>query len=149
MTGDPRLTKLGITLPAPPRPLGEYVAVKQIGRLAFLSGMLPLVEGRPAYTGAVSKEQAREAAKLATMNALAVLQAHLGTLGRVSQVVRAAVYIACPPDFQDHAFVADGCSALLNQAFPDTGRHARLAFGVTSLPMNVPVELELIFEISE
>lgn len=146
MTSDQRLSELGITLPAPPRPLGEYVAVKQIGHLVFLSGMLPLVEGKPAYTGAGSKEQARKAAKLATINALAVLQAHLGTLDRVRQVARVAVYIACPPNFQDHAFVADGCSALLNQVFPDTGRHARLAFGVASLPMNVPVELELIFE---
>ena len=102
------LAALGITLPEPPRPLGEYVAIKQIGRLVFMSGMLPLQNGKPSYTGALSREQAHEAARLATINALAVLKAHLGTLDRVRQVVRVAAYIACPPEFQDHAFVADG-----------------------------------------
>jgi enamine deaminase RidA (YjgF/YER057c/UK114 family) len=129
-------------------PLGQYVASKQAGGLLFLSGMLPLVNGQPAFTGRVPKEEAREAARLATLNALAVVQQRLGSLDRVRGVVRVAVYIAADPDFTEHAYVADGSSTLLNAVFPESNRHARLVFGVSSLPMGMPVELELIFEIA-
>ena len=120
---------------------------KQAGSLVFLSGMLPLVNGKPMFTGRVAKEQAREAAKMAALNALAVLKKRMGSLASVRGVVRVAAYIAADPDFTEHAFVADGCSELLNRVFPNSGKHARLAFGVSSLPMGMPVELELIFEV--
>jgi enamine deaminase RidA (YjgF/YER057c/UK114 family) len=149
MTADQRLEQLGIELPVAPSPLGEYVALKQSGPLVFLSGMLPLVDGKPMFTGRVPKERAREAARAATLNALAVLRRHLGGLDKLRGVVRIAVYIAARPDFKEHAFIADGCSELLNQVFPDSGKHARLAFGVTSLPLGMPVELELILEIGD
>src|SRR5262245_51746593 len=147
MTTDHRLEQLGIELPVAPSPLGEYVAGKQVGALVFLSGMLPLVDGKPMFTGRVAKEQAREAAKVSALNALAVLRQKRGSLDNVRGVVRVAAYSAADPEFREHAFVADGCSELLNRVFPGSGKHARLAFGVSSLPMGVPVELELIFEI--
>jgi enamine deaminase RidA (YjgF/YER057c/UK114 family) len=147
VTAEQRLQQLGLELPAAPLPLGEYVASKQTGPLVFLSGMLPLVSGKPMFTGRVAKEEAREAARISALNALAVLKQRIGSLDHVRGVVRVAAYIAADPDFTEHAFIADGCSTLLNHVFPASGKHARLAFGVSSLPMGMPVELELIFEV--
>jgi enamine deaminase RidA (YjgF/YER057c/UK114 family) len=98
-------------------------------------------------TGRVTKELAREAARVATLNALAVLKDRLGGFERVRGVVRLTVYVSGAADFTEHAFVADGSSALLNRVFPATDKHARLAVGVSSLPLDMPVELELIFEV--
>ena len=134
-------------LPTPPAPLGEYAASRQAGPLLFLSGMLPIVDGKPMVTGRVTKELAREAARVATLNALAVLKDRLGGFERVRGVVRLTVYVSAAADFTEHAFVADGSSALLNRVFPATDKHARLAVGVSSLPLDMPVELELIFEV--
>lgn len=136
-----------IPLPVAPSPLGAYGASSQAGSLVFLSGMLPLVDGRPLATGRVTKEVAREAARIATLNALAVLKDRVGSFENVLGVVRATVYVAADADFAEHAFVADGASTLLNGTFPATARHARLAVGVSSLPMGMPVELELIVEV--
>ena len=147
MTPEQRLQQLGIALPIAPSPLGEHVASRQTGPFVFLSGMLPLVDGNPIATGRVGKEQAREAARVCALNALAVLKQRIGSLGRVRGVVRVAAYIAAEPDFTEHTFVADGCSELLNRVFPASGKHAQLVFGVSSLPMGVPVELEVIFEV--
>jgi enamine deaminase RidA (YjgF/YER057c/UK114 family) len=149
MTAEERLQKAGAALPPPPSPLGQYASIKQAGSLLFLSGMLPLVDGKPLFTGHLSKETGREAARLATLNGLSLIKQYLGDLGRVKQVVRAAIYIASDPDFLDHAEAADGCSELLNLAFPDSGKHARLAFGVSSLPKGSSVELELIVEVRD
>jgi enamine deaminase RidA (YjgF/YER057c/UK114 family) len=147
MVPDRRLQRLGIDLPAAPAPLGAYGASRQAGSLIFLSGMLPLVDGAPLATGRVTREVAREAARVATLNALAVLQARVGSLDHVRGVVRATVYVSADAGFTEHAFVADGASTLLNRVFPASDRHARLAVGVSSLPMGVPVELELIVEV--
>lgn len=148
MASDRRLPLVDIELPAAPAPLGEYAASRQAGSLVFLSGMLPLVDGSPLATGPVTKEVAREAAHVAALNALAVLKDRLGGFERVRGVVRATVYVSAAADFTEHAFVADGASTLLNRVFPAAGRHARLAIGVSSLPMGMPVELELIVEVS-
>lgn len=149
MMAEDILREEGVNLPPPPTPLGEYAALKQAGALVFLSGMLPLVDGKPAFEGPVSKEEAREAARIATVNAISVLRQHLGCLDRVRQVVRVSVYIASNPEFQEHAYVADGASQLLNRVFPQSDRHARLVFGVASLPIGSPLELEMILEIAE
>ena len=147
MAADPRLPRLEIELPVAPSPLGAYAASRQAGSLVFLSGMLPLVDGEPLATGRVTKELAREAARVATLNALAVLKDRVGSFENVLGVVRATVYVSADADFAEHAFVADGASTLLNRVFPATDRHARLAVGVSSLPMGMPVELELIVEV--
>jgi enamine deaminase RidA (YjgF/YER057c/UK114 family) len=135
-----------LILPPAPEPLGQYVAISEVNGLVFLSGMLPLQDGKVIYTGQPDKETGRDAAYLATLNGLAVLQKYYGGLSKVKRVVQAAVYVAAGPDFEDHAFVADGCSELLNQVFSE--KHSRLAFGVSSLPNNAAVELALIFELN-
>ena len=137
-----------IVLPQAPVPLGLYTALSEANGLVFLSGMLPLRDGEMLFTGkVVDKNQGREAAQLAGLNALAILKKHYGTLTRISRAVQTSVYIASDADFEDHAYVADGCSQLLNQVF--TEKHSRLVFGVNSLPRNAMVELGLIFEINE
>jgi enamine deaminase RidA (YjgF/YER057c/UK114 family) len=137
-----------IQLPDAPEPLGKYVPVSEANGLVFMSGMLPVRKGEMAYTGKViDKAAGREAARLAAMNALAVLKKHYGTLTRLKRTVQVAVYIAADTDFEDHAFVADGCSEFLGRVFSEG--HSRLVFGVNSLPKNAMVELGLIFEIKE
>jgi enamine deaminase RidA (YjgF/YER057c/UK114 family) len=143
------LTNLEMVLPPAPKPLGQYAALSEANGFAFLSGMLPVRDGTPAFTGFGDKHQSREAARLAALNALAVLRAHFGTLDKIERVVRVGVFIAAAPDFSDHAFVADGCSEIFNLVFPKSEKHARLAFGVSSLPLNASVELELIFQLAE
>jgi enamine deaminase RidA (YjgF/YER057c/UK114 family) len=147
MTPEQRLQQLAIELPAPPSEMGAYAASRQAGALLFLSGVLPLVDGKAPFIGRLAKEQAREAARRAALNALALVKQRIGSLAHVKGVVRVAAYIASEVDCTEHAFVADGCSELLNQVFPASGKHARLVLGVPSLPMGMPVALELIFEL--
>lgn len=148
MKGEVNLNNYEIVLPPPPKALGQYATVVEANGFVFLSGMLPIREGEPVFTGFSNKQNGREAARLAALNALSVLQEHFGTLKKIKRVVRVSIFITAAPDFQDHAFVADGCSEILNQAFPNVGKHARLAISVSSLPMNASVELELIFQLS-
>jgi enamine deaminase RidA (YjgF/YER057c/UK114 family) len=151
MSLETRLEELGIVLPAPPRPLGAYVPAVVTGPLLFLSGMLPIKDGRPAMTGRMGVdltiEQGRHAARLAALNGLAVARESLGSLDRIHRAVRLVTHIRCAPDFADLAAVADGASELLALLFGSGGGHARLAVGAVSLPALVPVELELVFEI--
>ena len=151
MTVMRQLQELQLVLPEPPNPLGTYVpAVVAIGML-FLSGMLPVKDGRPVWTGRVgielSLDGGRQAARLAAPNGLAVAQAKLGSLDRIKRVARLTVHTAGAPDFSDHAAVADGASTLLASVFNETDGHARLAIGACSLPAKMPVELEMIFEL--
>lgn len=151
MTLETRLEELGIALPVPPRPLGAYVPAVVTGRLLFLSGMLPIKDGRPAMTGRMgvnlTVEEGRHAARLAALNGLAVARETLGSLHRIRRAVRLVTHIACTPDFANHAAVADGASELLASLFGTDSGHARLAVGAVSLPALAPVELELVFEI--
>jgi enamine deaminase RidA (YjgF/YER057c/UK114 family) len=147
-----RLAELGIELPAPPEPFGSYAEAVQTGNLLFLSGMLP-TEGRQAKVigrvGAeVDLETARTAAQLAARNALAVARAHLGSLERVSRIVRLGVSVATSGDVRDQPKIADAASDLLQDVFGRDQRPCRLVYGVASLPLGVPVELELILEVS-
>ncbi len=151
MTVMRRLRKQQLILPEPPKPLGTYVPAVVAGGMLFLSGMLPVKDGRPAWTGRVGTElsldEGRQATRLAALNGLAVVQAELGSLDRIKRVVRLTVHIAGAPDFSDHAAVADGASTLLASVFNGTEGHARLAIGALSLPGKMPVELEIIFEL--
>ncbi len=146
-----RLQELQLVLPDPPKPLGTYVPAVVAGGMLFLSGMLPVKDGQPAWTGRVGTElsidEGRQAARLAALNGLAVAQATLGSLDCVKRVVRVTVHIAGASDFSDHATVADGASTLLASVFNETDGHARLAVGASSLPAKMPVELEMIFEL--
>lgn len=151
MTPEEKLKALGIELPEAPKPLGSYAAFARTGNLVYLSGMLPLVEGRLAATGrvgeSVSPEQAVECARLAALNALAVLKSAAASLDKVKRCVKITGFIASADDFTGQPRVMNGASDLIFEVFGETGRHARAAVGVNVLPMNSPVEIEFIFEV--
>lgn len=147
-----RLDRLGVVLPLPPKPLGAYVESSQIGSLLFLSGMLPVVNGKLLLSGRLgenlSVKQGREAARVGALNALAVAKQHLGDLDRLKQPIKLAVVIATTEQFTEHAQVADGASELLAEIFgPETG-HTRLTYGVQSLPAGAPLIVDVTFELS-
>ena len=152
MTPEEKLATLGITLPEAPKPLGSYVPCVQTGNLLFLSGMLPLKEGKLARTGrvgeAVMLQEAQEDAKQAVINALTVLKAQLGSLDRVRRCVKLNGYVASAPGFTDQPKVLNSASDFLFEVFGDAGRHARAAIGVSVLPLNSPVEIDFIFEVT-
>ena len=147
-----RLQQLGVALPRPPEPFGIYAEAVRTGNLLFLTGMLP-TEGRSAkLAGRIGAELDVEAGyracRLAALNALAVAQQHLGSLDRITRVVRLGVMVATGEGPQDQPRVADGASKLLQDVFGKDSNPCRLVYGVKSLPLGVPVELELIFEVA-
>lgn len=148
-----RLKELGIELAAAPAPLGSYVPCVQAGNLLFLSGMLPLREGKLARTGRVgeslSLNEAQEDARQAAINALSILKAHLGSINRVVRCIKLVGYIASAHDFTQQPAVLNAASDLLRDIFGENGRHARAAVGVSVLPLNSPVEIEFIFEVAD
>jgi enamine deaminase RidA (YjgF/YER057c/UK114 family) len=152
-SAEQRLKELGLKLPAPPEPFGTYVEAVQTGRLLFLTGMLP-TEGRSAkFIGRVGAEldveAGRRAAHLAALNGLAVAREHLGSLDKVTRIVRLGVSVATSGDVREHPKVADGASELLQDVFGKDKNPSRLVFGVASLPLGVPVALEMIFEVAD
>jgi enamine deaminase RidA (YjgF/YER057c/UK114 family) len=146
-----RLDKLGIVLPAPPTPLGSYAESSDAGDLLFLSGMLPVVNGKLAIAGRlganVSIEQGQDAARIASLNALAVAREHLGDLDRLKKLVKLTVLIATTEPFAEHAPVADGASDLFVQIFGPQPGHVRLVYGVQSLPIGAPLIVDVLFQI--
>ena len=147
-----RLKELSINLPAPPEPFGAYAEVVRTGNLLFLSGMLP-TEGHGAKiigrVGAeLDVEAGRQAARLAALNVLAVARQHLGSLDRVTRIVRLGVSVATWGDVRDQPKVADGASELLQDVFGKGKNPCRLVYGVASLPLGTPVELEVVFEVA-
>jgi enamine deaminase RidA (YjgF/YER057c/UK114 family) len=146
------LTETRITLPAPPQPFGIYMEAVQTGNLLFLSGMLP-TEGRSAtFVGRLGAEldieTGRKAARLAALNGLALARQHLGSLDRVTRVVRLGVSVVTSGDVRDQPKVADGASELIQDVFGKDRNPCRLVTGVASLPLGVPVALEIVFEVS-
>jgi enamine deaminase RidA (YjgF/YER057c/UK114 family) len=143
---------LGILLPEPPAPFGAYVEAVQTGNLLFLTGMMPTTGHSAVITGRLGEKidsaTGRKAARVAAYNALAVAKQHLGTLERVTRIVRLGVYIAATPDFIDQPAVADGASEVFLEVFGPERASARMVFGVASLPLGVPIELEVILEVS-
>src|ERR1700746_534761 len=147
-----RLKDLGIELPAPPEPFGTYVEAVQTGNLLFLTGMLP-TEGRTAkFVGRIGAEldveAGRKAAYLAALNVLAVARKHLGSLDKVSRIVRLGVSVATSGDVRDQPKVADAASDLLQDVFGKDKNPCRLVYGVASLPLRTPGELDIIFEVA-
>jgi enamine deaminase RidA (YjgF/YER057c/UK114 family) len=147
-----RLKELGIKLPPPPEPFGTYVEAVQTGNLLFLSGMLPTEGHAATIIGRVGAEldveAARKAAYLATLNALAVARQHLRSLDKVTRIVRLGVSVATSGDIRDQPKVADAASELLRDVFGKDKSPCRLVYGVASLPLGTPVELEVIFEVA-
>jgi len=145
-----RLAKLGLTLPPVVPPVASYVPALRSGDLVFTSGQLPVVEGRLPAVGKVgaqvSPEQGNELARTCAINALAAIDALVG-LDAVRRVVKVVGFVASAPDFTGQPAVVNGASDLLGEVFGDAGRHARSAVGVASLPLDAPVEVELVVEL--
>jgi enamine deaminase RidA (YjgF/YER057c/UK114 family) len=146
-----RLLHLGIQLPEIATPFGTYVEAVQTGNLLFLSGMLPVVDHKPKYVGRLGKEldveAGRDATYTAALSVLAVAKKHLGSLNRVTRVVRLGVYIATFGDFFEQPKVADAASDLFRDIFGIEKASVRSVVGVASLPLGMPIELDVIFEV--
>jgi enamine deaminase RidA (YjgF/YER057c/UK114 family) len=146
-----RLSELGIVLPAPPTPLGAYVEASDTGTLLFLSGTLPVVNRKLAIAGRLGEnlfvKEGQEAARIASLNALAVAKEHLGDIDRLKKLVKLTVLMATTEQFTEHATVADGASDLFVKIFGREAGHVRLVYGVYSLPIGAPVIVDTIFEI--
>ncbi len=151
MSYEARLKDLGIELPAAPKPVATYIPAVQVGELLFLSGVLPFRAGQLGLTGKLGRdlsvEQGAEAARVALLNALAIVRNELGTLDRVKRIVRMVGHVASAEGFVQHPMVINGASDLLVQIFGESGRHARVALGAAELPLNAPIELELIVQV--
>ena len=151
MSYEARLAELKITLPPAPKPVATYVPAVRAGDLLFLSGTGPFKDGVIAFAGKLGKdltvEQGYEAARLTLLNSLAMVRQELGTLDRVTRVVRLTGHVASAEGFTQQPAVINGASDLLVQIFGDAGRHARLALGAAELPLNMAIELELILQI--
>jgi enamine deaminase RidA (YjgF/YER057c/UK114 family) len=150
-TPEERLAELGLTVPEVVPPVAAYQPTARTGNLVFTSGQLPMRDGAPVATGKlgaeVSDELGYECARQCALNAIAAVKAEVGELSNVKRVVKAVVFVASAPGFTAQPQVANGASDLLGAAFGDVGTHARSAVGVAVLPLDVPVEVELIVEV--
>jgi enamine deaminase RidA (YjgF/YER057c/UK114 family) len=147
-----RLSELGLDLPAVPVPVASYVPVTVAGNLAFVSGQIPMSEGRPIAIGTLGSDvtvaEAQHAAAQAALQAISALRVALGSLDRVKRVAQVTVYVAAIPGFLEHPEVANGASELFIGVFGEAGRHARAAIGMSSLPRGASVEVAAVVEVS-
>ena len=147
-----RLKENNIILPAPPNPAGSYIPVVSTGNLAFVSGQIPIKDGSLKFTGKVPDEQsietAQDAAKLCIVNALAQLNAYFGTLEKITKIVRISGFVNSSANFTEQPKIINAASDLLFKIFGETGKHSRIAVGVSSLPLNSTVEIDMVVEIS-
>jgi enamine deaminase RidA (YjgF/YER057c/UK114 family) len=150
-TAERRLAELGIELTPAPTPLGAYVESLQTGNMLYLSGILPAIGHEPKFVGRLGRqynvEQGREAARLAALNVLSAARKHLGSLDKVTRVVKLTAYLATEEDFLALPKVADAASELLRDVFGEDKLPVRMVLGVANLPLGVPVVLEVLFEI--
>jgi enamine deaminase RidA (YjgF/YER057c/UK114 family) len=146
-----RLAKLGITLPIPPKPAGSYIPVILSRGMAFVSGQIPVQDGKVVFSGKVptekSLEEAQQAARLCAINILAQLKSTLGSLDRISKIVKVSGFVNSSEGFADHPKVINAASDLFYEIFGEKGKHTRIAVGVSSLPLNSTVEIDMIVEI--
>jgi enamine deaminase RidA (YjgF/YER057c/UK114 family) len=146
-----KLTELGWTLPPAPKPIAAYVPAVRSGHLLFVSGQLPLRDGKLVAAGrvpsAISLELAQQAAAQCAVNALSIFHAEVGDWNKLSRMIRIGVFVQSDEGFSEQSKVANGASELLQKILGDSGRHARAAVGVNALPLNAAVEIEFLFEI--
>jgi enamine deaminase RidA (YjgF/YER057c/UK114 family) len=151
-TIEKRLEDLGVRLPVPAVPAANYLPYAQTGNLLLTAGQLPLKDGKLLATGLLGRDvdvdTGKEAAKFCAVNILAQARAALGSLDRISRIVKITVFVASTPDFTEQHLVANGASDFLAAALGDAGKHARSAVGTASLPLNAPVEIEAIIEVA-
>ena len=146
-----KLESLGIALPSPPTPAGSYIPAVKSGNLLFISGQIPFEDGKVAYTGKASDENletAQKSAKLCAINILAQIKRELGSLDKVSRIVRLSGFVNSGPEFSNQPKVINGASDLIFEVFGDIGKHSRIAVGVASLPLNSMTEVDAIVEFS-
>lgn len=145
-----RLAELGVTLPAVTKPVAAYVPAVVTGNLVYTAGQLPFVDGALPATGkfgdVLTVEDGAALARQCALNALAAVESVIGSLERVTRIVKVVAFVASTPDFTGQPTVANGASVFLGEVFGDAGIHARSAVGVPSLPLDSPVEVELIVE---
>ncbi len=151
MSYEEKIVELGLKLPQLPEPLGVYLPVVKIENLLFLSGVLPLQDGKLIFEGKVGSdltvEEGYEAARIAVLNALAIVSERLGSLDEVRRIVKVVGYVASAEGFNAQPKVVDGASELLAEIFGEKGGHARVAVGVNELPLNAPIELEMMVQV--
>ena len=147
-----KLRELSIELPTPPSPAGSYIPVVTTGNLAFVSGQIPMKEGKVIFEGKVPEQQslesARDAAKICIINGLAQLKANLGSLDKITKFVRISGFVNSNPEFTEQPKVINAASDLLVEIFGDMAKHSRIAVGVASLPLNATVEIDMVVEFS-
>ncbi|MFC5831670.1 RidA family protein [Nonomuraea insulae] len=151
MTPEQKIEELGYTLPAPVAPVGSYVPTVRTGDLVYTSGQVPMLEGKLHQTGKLGTDlgvdEGKAQARVCALNALAAVKGEIGELSRVRRIVKVVVFVASAPDFTGQPQVANGASDLLAEVFGEQGKHARSAVGVAALPLDAPVEVELIVEV--
>jgi len=149
---DEKLNSLNIVLPTPPKPAGAYIAVVISDQTVYVSGQIPIENGKVAYKGKVpieqSLEQAQDAARLCIINALSQLKSELGNLDRISRIIRVSGFVNSTPEFTEQPKVINAASNLLYEIFGEKGQHSRIAVGVASLPLGATVEIDMIVQIS-
>ena len=146
-----KIETLGITLSSPPTPAGSYVPVVRTGNLIFISGQIPIEDGKLKFTGKVSDENletAKQSARMCAINILAQLKREVGDLDKVSKIVRLSGFVNSVPDFSQHPKVINSASDLIFEIFGEKGKHSRIAVGVASLPLNSMTEIDAIVEIT-
>ena len=147
-----KLKELGIEIPSPPSPAGSYIPVVTTGNLAFVSGQIPMKEGKVVFEGKVPETQsidsARDAAKICIINGLAQLNVNLGSLDKITKFVRISGFVNSNPNFAEQPKVINAASDLLVEIFGDIAKHSRIAVGVANLPLNSTVEIDMIVEFS-
>ncbi len=152
MTPEQKIADLGLTLPEVVTPLAAYVPTVRTGDLVYTSGQVPMVAGKLHQTGKLGTDlgvdEGRAQARICALNAVAALKAEVGDLAKVKRIVKVVVFVASAPDFTEQPQVANGASDLLGEVFGEAGKHARSAVGVAALPLDAPVEVELIAEVS-
>ena len=148
-----RLKTLGLTIPESPKPVAAYVPAVKVGNMVYTSGQLPIVEGVLKYRGKVgakiNEEEAYEAARICCLNCLSVIKGKVDSLNDIERIVRITGYVNSSPGFVQQSKVINGASDLLGEIFDESGEHARVAIGVCELPIDAPVEIEMLVQIKE
>jgi enamine deaminase RidA (YjgF/YER057c/UK114 family) len=145
-----KIKSIGINIPVPPTPAGSYIPLVKTGNLLYVSGQIPLQDGKVAFTGKVSDENietAQKSARICAINILAQLKKELGDLEKISRFVRLSGFVNSVPEFTQHPKVINAASDLLYEIFGDVGKHTRIAVGVSSLPLNSMTEIDAVVEI--
>jgi enamine deaminase RidA (YjgF/YER057c/UK114 family) len=146
-----KIKSIGIKIPIPPNPAGSYIPIVKSGNLMYVSGQIPMIDGKVAFTGKVSDENieiAKESARICAINILAQIKKELGDLQKISKIVRLNGFVNSIPEFTQHPKVINAASDLFYEIFGESGKHSRIAVGVSSLPLNAMTEIDAIIEIS-